>query len=234
MKYYFRPDIYSHFGAWKHLIMLAWRKLNVFLLPVLRHQLGKGGTMKKTIILKSPLILSFDWSKSRRALAPETCACSASKNMLDRPPDGDTLLKGFGPKNGLGVVGSRPNHAQRILVVEDEGNLRQFYLNVLTRAGYLVNAAEDGEAGWQALHAAGFSSRSYDLLITDNKMPRLSGVELIRKVHSVGMSLPIILASGVMPPEADRLHLAAILPKPFFMEELLQVIQKVLSAVHDE
>src|SRR6266498_4950023 len=65
-----------------------------------------------------------------------------------------------------------PSH--RILVVEDQPALRSLSAQVLVRSGYEVDVAEDGMAGWEALRA-----ESYDLLITDNQMPRLSGLELV-------------------------------------------------------
>ena len=111
------------------------------------------------------------------------------------------------------------NHSGHILVVEDEADLRHIYSKVLIRSGYQVDTAEDGEAGWKLLYATCFSTNSYDLLITDNKMPKLSGVELIHQLHSAHLALPVILASGIIPINTDQLHLAAILPKPFFPDQ---------------
>jgi YesN/AraC family two-component response regulator len=63
-----------------------------------------------------------------------------------------------------------------------------------------VDTAEDGEFGWEALQA-----KNYDLLITDNNMPKVSGLELVKKLRSARMALPVILASGAMPEELNRL-----------------------------
>src|SRR5689334_19643597 len=65
------------------------------------------------------------------------------------------------------------NPAHRILVVDDELGIRQVSAAVLGCSGYDVDTAEDGEAGWNALQ-----TKNYDLLITDNNMPKLTGVEL--------------------------------------------------------
>jgi DNA-binding response OmpR family regulator len=123
--------------------------------------------------------------------------------------------------------GTNPSH--RILVVDDDLCIRQLSGEVLTRSGYEVDIAEDGEAGWQALQA-----RNYDLLITDNNMPMLSGVELIMKLRAKDIKLPVILASGAIPTaELNRhpwLQLAATLLKPFTIEELLGTVKKVLRA----
>jgi DNA-binding response OmpR family regulator len=121
------------------------------------------------------------------------------------------------------------NPPQHILVVEDDSDLRQLSASVLIRFGYRVRAAEDGAAGWEALNAD-----SYDLLITDHNMPRLTGVELVKKLRSARMALPVILATGHLPTEElcqnPSLQLAAMLPKPFSVDELLQTVRAVLRA----
>ncbi len=122
---------------------------------------------------------------------------------------------------------SETNLPVRILVVEDDISIRQLSSTVLRHSGYHVDAAEDGAAGWEALQAS-----NYDLLITDNTMPRVSGVELVKMVRSARMTLPVVMASGNMPTEAlnrdSSLQLAATLLKPFTMHELLGTVEKAL------
>src|SRR5579872_6858146 len=118
---------------------------------------------------------------------------------------------------------------QRILVVDDDIFVRQTSADVLTLSGYQVDMAEDGEAGWEALHAT-----PYDLLITDNNMPKVSGVELVQKVRSARMALPVILASGSLPPEDLNLQLDAMLQKPFSGDELLGTVKKVLDVTGND
>jgi DNA-binding response OmpR family regulator len=118
----------------------------------------------------------------------------------------------------------------RILVVDDDIDIRLLSAALLFRSGYQVDTAEDGATGWDALQA-----KSYDLLITDNKMPKVSGVELVKMLRSAHMALPVILASGAMPEELNRLpwlRLAATLLKPFSPDELLETVKKVLRAPH--
>jgi DNA-binding response OmpR family regulator len=115
----------------------------------------------------------------------------------------------------------------RILVVDDDAELRLLSAAVLVDSGYQVDTAEDGAAGWDALHA-----KHYDLLITDNNMPKVSGVELVKKLRSARMALPVILTSGALPTELLNrqpwLRLAATLAKPFAVDELLDTVKKVL------
>jgi len=124
---------------------------------------------------------------------------------------------------------SNPPH--RILVVDDDGDIRRLNTEALTYSGYQVDAAGDGAAAWDTLQ-----SNSYDLLITDNNMPKLSGVELLKKLHAARMAVPVIMASGTMPKEEfiryPWLQPAATLPKPFTGEELLGTVREVLRATH--
>jgi two-component system, chemotaxis family, chemotaxis protein CheY len=114
---------------------------------------------------------------------------------------------------------------RRILVVEDDDDIRRFNAEALASSGYHVEAAVDGASGWEALNA-----NRYDLLITDNNMPNLSGVELIKKLNAARMAVPVILASGLEHPhEVAELRLAATLPKPFTLDELLGTVKKVLD-----
>ena len=113
---------------------------------------------------------------------------------------------------------------RRILVVEDDDDLRRLNAEALTGSGYHVEAAVDGVQGWEALNAS-----PYDLLITDNNMPNLTGIQLIKKLNDACMAVPVILASGVPLAEESELRLAARLPKPFTLDELLGTVKKVLG-----
>ena len=118
-------------------------------------------------------------------------------------------------------------HRQRILVVEDERDLRQLTAEVLIDAGFHVDVAENGATGWSALQLS-----KYDLLITDQFMPKLSGVELLRKIYAANMTLPIIMATGFLPTWEFTLHpsLQAVkmILKPYSFQKLLGMVKNVL------
>ena len=122
---------------------------------------------------------------------------------------------------------ARPPHS--ILLVDDEFHARELHAAALIRSGYDVNTAKDGADAWNALNIV-----SYDLLITDNRMPRVTGMELIKKLRSEDMMLPVILASGTVPAEELKRHpwllLDATLTKPFSVEQLLEVVKQVLRS----
>ena len=119
--------------------------------------------------------------------------------------------------------------AHRILLVEDDSTILEFSTLVLVHAGYQVNAVEGTQAAWEALQ-----SRSYDLLITDNQMPGMSGLELVSKLRSAQVALPVVVASGGIGAEElaqnQRLQPAIALPKPFTLDQLLQSVAKRLQA----
>ena len=123
------------------------------------------------------------------------------------------------------------NSARRILVVDDDANIRQFNAKVLLASGYQVDTAEDGAVAWAALQRA-----SYDLLLTDNNMPHLSGVELIENLYLAHMGLPVIMVSGNMPTkELNRhpwLQIGATLLKPYTIANLLLTVEAVLGTVN--
>jgi DNA-binding response OmpR family regulator len=122
---------------------------------------------------------------------------------------------------------------RRILVVEDEPDIRSLNVEVLKNSGYEVDIAEDGKAGWEVLHATRHAPESYALLITDHDMPGLTGLALIKKVRAARMALPVILATGRLPTQDlfaryPWIQPAAALIKPYSIEQLLGTVEIVL------
>jgi CheY-like chemotaxis protein len=118
---------------------------------------------------------------------------------------------------------------QRILVVDDNGDSRQLSVDVLAAAGYKVEAVKDGAAGWDA-----FQYLDYDLILTDNKMPKMTGLEMIEKMYATRLSPPVIMATRHLPMDefARRPWLKpdATLQRPFTNDELLAAVKKILHA----
>ena len=114
-------------------------------------------------------------------------------------------------------------------MADDDEGIRYLIFTALAGTGFDVNTASDGQEAWEAL-----LYEHYDLLITDNEMPRLVGIELIERIRDAGMSVPIIIASGSFPMEKVRDHpelqIAAALPKPFRIVELLDAVRHVFQA----
>jgi two-component system alkaline phosphatase synthesis response regulator PhoP len=116
---------------------------------------------------------------------------------------------------------------RRLLLVEDDPTLRQALSFNLTREGYDVAAAADGES---ALEAA--RSDRLDLILLDVMLPGMSGVEVLRVLRREGVSTPVIILSA-KGDEIDRvvgLQIGAddYVAKPFSRPELLARIEAVL------
>jgi two-component system response regulator PhoP len=108
----------------------------------------------------------------------------------------------------------------RLLIIEDEPNLREQLQQYLQKQGYAVDVAEDGEAGF-------FMGREYpfDMAIVDLGLPKLSGIEVIQKWRDIDKTFPILIltARGKWEDKVEGLEAGAddYLVKPFHHEELL-------------
>ena len=103
---------------------------------------------------------------------------------------------------------------------------------MLIDSGYHVDVAEDGVIAWDALLL-----NDYDLVVTDNSMPNLSGVQLIERLHTARMAMPVIMATATLPQEeftrCPWLQPDAILLKPYSLAEFLGAVKDVLNASAD-
>ncbi|HEV2696053.1 MAG TPA: response regulator [Verrucomicrobiae bacterium] len=115
---------------------------------------------------------------------------------------------------------------QRILVVEDDADIRRMNADILECYGYAVETAEDGAAAWDSLE-----KKTYDLVITDYNMPKVSGVELIKKMHAGQLAVPVIMVTGDLPTwefAEPWIEPARILLKPYNLSDLLDMVKEVL------
>ncbi len=120
-----------------------------------------------------------------------------------------------------------PLPSLRILVVDHDPTLCRHYSEELTRAGHRVDTATDDETGWKALAAARHDPDSYQLLITNNELRKLSGVDLSNRRHFTPTTLLFIPDSAARRGTKVRLELAVILPRPAATELLLQQVTTV-------
>lgn len=119
----------------------------------------------------------------------------------------------------------------RILIVDDEDQLRAVLKEILEIEGYEVAEAADGRAAMEAQRLQGF-----DLVITDIIMPEMDGIETIMALRKDFPSVKIIAISGgrrVGPGEflnlAKTLGAHRILHKPFVLQEMLDVVSELLG-----
>ena len=119
----------------------------------------------------------------------------------------------------------------RILVVDDDSQLRSVVSRLLITEGHDVSEAPSGEAA-----AAAVKANDYDLLIIDLVMPEKGGLETIMEIHNSSKVIPTIVMSGKIPVEDDavnrlveRYGAKGVLAKPFTNKELLDAVDLALE-----
>ncbi|WP_236559248.1 response regulator [Sphingomonas sp. T1] len=121
------------------------------------------------------------------------------------------------------ATGSR----QRILVVDDDNDVRGVAAQMIEEIGYQVVAAASGS---EALTE--FGRASFDLVLTDVVMPGMSGVDLARRIRAVAPAMPLLFASGYadVATFGDELAAETVLKKPYRIGEVAARIGDALSA----
>jgi two-component system chemotaxis response regulator CheY len=120
--------------------------------------------------------------------------------------------------------------AKSILAVDDSGSLRQMVLFSLRAAGYQVTEAVDGQDGLDKAKA-----QAFDLVLTDQNMPRMDGLTLIRSLRALQnyQKVPILMltteAGDDMKAKGKAAGATGWLVKPFDPQKLTEVVQKVIG-----
>jgi PAS domain S-box-containing protein len=120
-------------------------------------------------------------------------------------------------------------NGERVLLVEDEANLLAMTAEVLTRLGYEPASFSDSQTALAAFEA---EPRSFDVVITDDVMPGLTGTGLAQRLHLRRPDLPIVLVSGYSGPALTRQALIAgvseLLAKPLQSRQIATTLARVL------
>ncbi|MES2695062.1 MAG: response regulator [Verrucomicrobiota bacterium] len=118
----------------------------------------------------------------------------------------------------------------RILCVEDEAAIRSLLQILLQREGYTVETAADGEAAWNIMSR---DMAAFDLVITDNDMPKISGLELVERLRDAGYARHVVMFSGSITQQAGdrlaRLNIAAVVVKGRAPLELLVQVRRLAA-----
>lgn len=109
---------------------------------------------------------------------------------------------------------------QKVLVVDDDSAFRELLTELLETVDYNVWTAEDGLAGLDALYNGPF-----DLILVDNRMPRMTGLDMAACIRKTDTVTPIILITGdsyTLDPEiVAQAGVTEVLPKPLKINEFL-------------
>jgi methylenetetrahydrofolate dehydrogenase (NADP+)/methenyltetrahydrofolate cyclohydrolase len=120
-----------------------------------------------------------------------------------------------------------------ILVVDDEETMRDSCCQILSKDGYLVEAARDGDSGLQKIRDI-----KPDLVLVDLKMPGMSGMELLEKIGDIDPNIVSVVITGYATKEsameAKKRNAYDFLPKPFTPNQLRIVIKRGLAQLIGE
>jgi DNA-binding NtrC family response regulator len=118
----------------------------------------------------------------------------------------------------------------RVLIVDDEPNVRLVLGTALSSVGYEVVEAEDGTKALEQLRSDG---GRFDLVLLDLQMPRIDGMALLSRLRDAGSIVPVVIltAHGSIPEAVTAMKLGAIdfLTKPITPEALRRVVAEVIA-----
>jgi CheY-like chemotaxis protein len=125
-----------------------------------------------------------------------------------------------------------PRGTERILLVDDEKEVMETFRQMLTYLGYSVFSATSGLVALEVFRKA---PDGFDLLITDQTMPKMTGVQLASEVKRIRPDLPVLLCSGfgdvIQSEEAGEIGVQEMLMKPLTATEIAHKIRQVLERI---
>jgi CheY-like chemotaxis protein len=127
------------------------------------------------------------------------------------------------------VAEPRSDWSKQILVVDDDPVILDVISKTMEQLGFVTQRASNGEEGWNAISSSG---AGFDLVITDNEMPRLTGVNMIKRLREVSAHPPCLLISASLESRESSLRSCirpgALLAKPFSSAELVEIVYTLL------
>lgn len=131
-------------------------------------------------------------------------------------------------------TGTSPSH-HTVLIIDDEEMIRDLARDILEMQGYSILCAEDGIEGIKLYQN---NRDKIDCIILDLTMPRMSGRETYIKLKEIDCKAKIILSTGFGKDERAQeivaLGVHGIVQKPYRMEELIRVVQRMASAKEED
>jgi two-component system, cell cycle response regulator CpdR len=117
----------------------------------------------------------------------------------------------------------------KILLAEDDQDMRRFLSKALRNAGFDVASFDNGKDAYQRLR-----EEPFELLLTDIVMPEMDGIELARKATELDPDIKVMFITGfaavALNPDNNAPRQAKVLSKPFHLKELVSEVQRLLAA----
>jgi two-component system cell cycle response regulator CpdR len=116
----------------------------------------------------------------------------------------------------------------RILLAEDDDDMRRFLARALEKAGHDVSSFAEGVSAFEELKGTAF-----DLLLTDIVMPEMDGIELARRASELDPALKIMFITGfaavALHPDSRAPREAKVLSKPFHLKDLVSEVERMIA-----
>ena len=117
----------------------------------------------------------------------------------------------------------------RIILAEDDSDMRRFLCKALQNAGYDVVAFDNGLSAYERIREEPFT-----LLLTDIVMPEMDGIELARRATELDPDLKVMFITGfaavALNPDSNAPKDAKVLSKPFHLKDLVNEVEKLIAA----
>jgi two-component system cell cycle response regulator CpdR len=117
----------------------------------------------------------------------------------------------------------------KIILAEDDADLRRFLVKALEKAGHKVTHFGEGASAFEEI-----KQETFDLLLTDIVMPEMDGIELARRAAELDPSLKIMFITGfaavALNPDSNAPKDAKVLSKPFHLRDLVNEVERLMAA----
>ena len=117
----------------------------------------------------------------------------------------------------------------KIILAEDDDDMRRFLVKALEKAGHQVTPFAEGASAFEEIKQA-----TFDLLLTDIVMPEMDGIELARRAAELDPSLKIMFITGfaavALHPDSRAPKDAKVLSKPFHLRDLVAEVDRMMAA----
>jgi two-component system cell cycle response regulator CpdR len=164
--------------------------------------------------------------RGRRAF---TRSLPASRHNGSHTADADLPPEGSHPGAGADFSGLVTIVMSRIILAEDDGDMRRFLAKALEKAGHEVVSFDNGLSAYERLREEPFT-----LLLTDIVMPEMDGIELARRATRLDPDLKVMFITGfaavALNSDSRAPKDAKVLSKPFHLRELVREVERLLAA----